>query len=149
MSDQPNSTPESGRGPSARTMSSAEVSRARGGDLIRITELETRVGDLATKLTQNFAMVEEVLHTQRDFKDILLRLVNSNAPTAPLETNGMTLQDPPNAINAANTSLPVGDQQPLAYGDQSPVPAASSQPSWMSADTVLLTPNTRDNFRPM
>ena len=41
--------------------------------------MESRVVDLASQVTQNLAMVTEVVHTQRDFKDILLRLLNGNS----------------------------------------------------------------------
>ena len=102
--------------------------------------------DLASQVTQNIAMVEEVLHTQRDFKEILLRLLNSN------EGNVSTQVDPApistgNCIPVASLPSPV-PSSPEEPQDPIDITAVEAQHSWMSADTVLLTPNTRNDMRP-
>ncbi|KAG0624622.1 hypothetical protein M758_3G261800 [Ceratodon purpureus] len=94
-------------------------------------------------------MVEEVLHTQRDFKDILLRLVNAQTNLAPAQHTEVRVEDTPTPVTAVEDSLPVTDMTVPCYDVQAPLRQASPQPSWVSADTVLLTPNTRNSFRPL
>ncbi|KAG0597110.1 hypothetical protein M758_UG311700 [Ceratodon purpureus] len=93
-------------------------------------------------------MVEEVLHTQRDFKDILLRLVNSSPSTTPAVLHDSTMLERPTLVNVHTASVPVSNI-PTTANQPAPVPAASAQPSWMSAETVLLTLNTKNIFRPL
>ena len=142
------STPEYWRTGPGRLQTQPDTPRYRVGDLTRITQLESRVGDLASQLTQNFAMVEEVLHTQRDFKDILMRLVNSTATPAPTNAVHLTEATPPPSNNGVAASALPGNPINLEDNEGQDLPAHSSQPSWMSAETVLLTPNTRNTLGP-
>ncbi|KAG0621730.1 hypothetical protein M758_3G044300 [Ceratodon purpureus] len=134
-------TPEYTRRPAPLHGTNVDTDRSRSGDSTRISALETRVVDLASQVTQNLAMVEEVLHTQRDFKGILMQLLNASTCVETAERNasmgggGRTVS--PSLDKAPSESLP---QRPVS---NNPNDEDAQQPSWMSAETVLLTPNTR------
>ncbi|KAG0573148.1 hypothetical protein KC19_VG152500 [Ceratodon purpureus] len=93
-------------------------------------------------------MVAEVLDTQRDFKNILLQLVNSTTRDTTIGVKDISVEETPPLANVAEATLPIGNESIPVSDDPVPGAAASPQPSWMSADTVLLTPNTRNSFRP-
>ncbi|KAG0589266.1 hypothetical protein KC19_1G008400 [Ceratodon purpureus] len=139
-------TPEYTRRPAPLHGTTVDTDRSRSGDSTRISALETRVVDLASQVTQNLAMVEEVLHTQRDFKGILMQLLNASTCVETAERNasmgggGRTVS--PSLDKAPSESLP----QRLVSNN--PNDEDAQQPSWMSAETVLLTPNTRNTLRP-
>lgn len=101
--------------------------------------------DLASQVSQNIAMVTEVLHTQRDFKEILLRLLNGKSSVGGASPDVADVPDPCNATSEKEEPhvniLP--PEEPVVVAPVSVEPWAS----WMSAETVLLTPNTRNNLR--
>ena len=139
-------TPEYSCRPSSRVRLEPDSLTFQGGGSTRITQLETRFDDLASQVTQNIAMVTEVLDTQRDFKDMLLRLLNANSNSSPTPAI-VNDAPPPDTETALNDPFPT----PTARMN-TPVAAAGGlvdpAPSWMSAETVLLTPNTRNNLGP-
>ncbi|KAG0588034.1 hypothetical protein KC19_2G210300 [Ceratodon purpureus] len=140
-------TPEYNRRHTSRGRVNGDSPLRSSCENVRISQLETRVVDLASQVTQNLAMVTEVLHTQRDFKDILLRLVNSSSGTdgSPSQSPVLNeaLADP--SLDERTRSQSLATEVPEAV----PEPARDHQPSWMSEETVLLTPNTRNNLRPI
>ncbi|KAG0573165.1 hypothetical protein KC19_VG153900 [Ceratodon purpureus] len=91
-------------------------------------------------------MVKEVLHTQRDFKNILMQLLNNSTcnDTAPRIVSN-------NAY--ASTEAALQDLPPCPTVERIPPVTDLNardepRPSWMSADTVILSPNTRNTLRP-
>ncbi|KAG0596126.1 hypothetical protein M758_UG226500 [Ceratodon purpureus] len=133
-------TPEYTQRHTSRIRVNAESNRSSPLESMRISQLETRVVDLASEVT-------EVLHTQRDFKDILLRILNSNstAEVSPSPTpvvNQVPITDPIVEVPTRSESLS------RAVPEAAHQEAHGQQPLWMSEETVLLTPNTRNNLRP-
>ena len=129
---------EYSRRPVAPTRIQGETFGSRSGESTRISALETRVVDLASQVTQNLAMV--------DFKDILMQLLNASTciDRAPSRTS-MGAGDPTKTpLQERAPSEPLRQCPPLINPNVQEEP----QPSWMSAETVLLTPNTRNTLRP-
>lgn len=140
-------TPEYILRPPGRFQVQEEANRHQSGETVRISQLETRVVDLASQVSKNIAMVTEVLHTQRDFKDMLLRLLNSSSNRNRSPSESPPEVEPPIAPILEERAIHAGpaEDAPVAAGG---VPV-DTQPSSMSEDTVLLTPNTRNNLRPV
>ncbi|KAG0595342.1 hypothetical protein M758_UG159000 [Ceratodon purpureus] len=137
-------TPEYVRRPSAKNLVHGESIRSRGGESTRISALETRVVDLSSQVTRNIAMVEQVLDTQRDFKVILMRLLSASTCSNLVPASNPVVVDdqslPPSTETAPAPSIP---EDPVIA-----VPTVEEDrlPSWMSAETVVLTPNTHNRL---